>query len=197
MRRPSMIASVLLICLGVILGTTVFRDDIARAAGMAGSAPVLVVNTPAQPVPVIGTVNLGTTGNTHLADIDTQTAGIDEQTEKLTFDADGNLKTTPQGLPPAAGGTCWRRFTVAAGEGAFMDCTDLDASLLFVGGADDEVRITFWDGGVGRMVLFGSGSDGSAQWQLPLSQPLHITGFGVECTNEVQDCGLLVGATGS
>jgi hypothetical protein len=51
MRRRPIIGALLLIGVGVVLGTTVFRDDIAQAAGLAGSAPVTVLNTPDQAVP--------------------------------------------------------------------------------------------------------------------------------------------------
>jgi hypothetical protein len=51
MRRRPIIGALLLIGVGVVLGTTVFRDDIAHAAGLAGSAPVTVLNTPDQAVP--------------------------------------------------------------------------------------------------------------------------------------------------
>lgn len=51
MRRRSIIGALLLIAVGVVLGATVFRDEIAQAAGLAGSAPVTVTNTPDQAVP--------------------------------------------------------------------------------------------------------------------------------------------------
>jgi hypothetical protein len=50
MRRRTVIGALLLIGVGVGLGTTVFRDDIAQATGLAQS--VIVSNTPAQAVPV-------------------------------------------------------------------------------------------------------------------------------------------------
>ena len=50
MRRQAGIGALLLISLGVVLGATVFRSDIAQATGLAQS--VTVSNTPAQAVPV-------------------------------------------------------------------------------------------------------------------------------------------------
>jgi hypothetical protein len=50
MRRRAITGALLLIGVGVVLGATVFRTDIAKAAGLAQS--VTVVNTPANPVPV-------------------------------------------------------------------------------------------------------------------------------------------------
>jgi hypothetical protein len=50
MRRRVIIGALLLIGVGVVLGTTVFRTDIAQATGLAQS--VTVNNTAADPVPV-------------------------------------------------------------------------------------------------------------------------------------------------
>jgi hypothetical protein len=50
MRRQAGIGALLLICVGIVLGATVFRSDIAQATGLAQS--VTVNNTPAQAVPV-------------------------------------------------------------------------------------------------------------------------------------------------
>jgi len=50
MRRRALIGALLLIGVGVVLGATVFRTDIAQATGLAQS--VTVDNTPAQAVPV-------------------------------------------------------------------------------------------------------------------------------------------------
>jgi hypothetical protein len=50
MRQKAVISGLLLIAIGVVLGATVFRTDIAQATGLAQS--VTVNNTPAQAVPV-------------------------------------------------------------------------------------------------------------------------------------------------
>jgi hypothetical protein len=50
MQRPVLIGAFLLVGLGVVLGATVFRADIAQATGLAQS--VTVNNTAADPVPV-------------------------------------------------------------------------------------------------------------------------------------------------
>jgi hypothetical protein len=202
MRRPSIIVVGALIALGVVLGATVFRDDIAQAAGMAGSAPVTVTNTSANPVPVSGTVGLGAANTDHLANIDTQTGSIDTQTKKLSFDTGGNLKTTVTQVAPSSNtntGTCWRRFSVSAGSSDFWSCGSLfNATLLMVGGADDDVRIDFMFGGFQKLSLFGSGLDGNQQWQLPLQAPgIAINGIRVDCQNFIEDCDLFAGAEGT
>ena len=50
MRRQAIIGALLVFGVGVVLGTTVFRADIAQATGLAQS--ITVNNTPAQAVPV-------------------------------------------------------------------------------------------------------------------------------------------------
>jgi FlaG/FlaF family flagellin (archaellin) len=50
MHRPALIGAVLLVAVGVVLGTTVFRTEIAQATGLAQS--VTIDNTAANPVPV-------------------------------------------------------------------------------------------------------------------------------------------------
>jgi hypothetical protein len=51
MHRRVIIGALVLVCLGVLLGMTVFRTDIAQATGLAQA--VTVSNTAANPVPVI------------------------------------------------------------------------------------------------------------------------------------------------
>ncbi len=50
MRQKAIIGGLLLIAVGVVLGATVFRTDIAQATGLAQS--VIVANTTTNPVPV-------------------------------------------------------------------------------------------------------------------------------------------------
>jgi hypothetical protein len=50
MKRRATISALLLVGVGVVLGTTVFRADIAQATGLAQA--VTVANTSANPVPV-------------------------------------------------------------------------------------------------------------------------------------------------
>ena len=50
MQRRATISALLLVGVGVVLGATVFRADIAQATGLAQS--VTVANTAAQAVPV-------------------------------------------------------------------------------------------------------------------------------------------------
>jgi hypothetical protein len=86
LKRQAGIGALLLVCVGVILGATVFRSDIAQATGLAQS--VTVNNTAAQAVPVReqnldggnikvheeGTANVSVQNTVNSADADVRTA---------------------------------------------------------------------------------------------------------------------------
>jgi hypothetical protein len=84
MRQRATIGGLLLVVLGVILGATVFRTDIAQATGLADKPNVTVVNTPAQPVPVheVGTAKVEVVGtpaqtvSTSFADLGRVASGV-------------------------------------------------------------------------------------------------------------------------
>ena len=68
--RGTQLAALLLVAVGVTLGATVFRTDIAQATGLAQA--VTVSNTPAQPVPV-REQNLDARGNIKVHEQGTRT----------------------------------------------------------------------------------------------------------------------------
>jgi hypothetical protein len=51
MRQPATIGALSLVVIGVVLGATVFRTEIAQATGLVDKPQVTVVNTAANPVP--------------------------------------------------------------------------------------------------------------------------------------------------
>jgi hypothetical protein len=57
MRRQAIIAALLIVGVGVVLGATVFRADIAGATGLDKATLVIVKNTTTNPVPVNATDN--------------------------------------------------------------------------------------------------------------------------------------------
>lgn len=83
MRRHAIIGALLLIGLGVILGATVFRTDIARATGLAQA--VTVNNTAAQAVPV-REQNLDGRGNIKVHE--QGTADVNVTNSRLKVEAD-------------------------------------------------------------------------------------------------------------
>ena len=78
MRRHAIIGTLLLIGLGVILGATVFRTDIAQATGLAQA--VTVSNTTTNPVPVReqnldgGNIKVHEQGTVKMVNTDVRTA---------------------------------------------------------------------------------------------------------------------------
>ena len=66
MRQRALIGALGLILVGVVLGATVFRADIAQATGMAQPQQVVVANTPL-PVQQQGTANVNVTNSLSVA----------------------------------------------------------------------------------------------------------------------------------
>jgi hypothetical protein len=64
--RKAVLSCVLLVLGSMVLGATVFREQMAQAA--QAILPVRVMNTDSQPVPVTGTVSLGGTTSVEVAD---------------------------------------------------------------------------------------------------------------------------------
>src|SRR5437016_6279236 len=76
MPRRGIFAALLLVGIGVVLGTTVFRDDIAQATGLAPAPQsVTVVNTSTSPVPV-REQNLDGSGNVKVHEQGTATVNV-------------------------------------------------------------------------------------------------------------------------
>src|SRR6266566_3412669 len=86
MRRQAGLTALLLVSVGVVLGATVFRSDIAQATGLAQD--VTVNNTPAQAVPV-REQNLDASGNIRVHE---QGVVRDDHTN-ITFHAQTNSGT--------------------------------------------------------------------------------------------------------
>jgi hypothetical protein len=83
MHRTAFVGAVVLVGVGVVLGATVFRTDIAQATGLAQS--VTVNNTAADPVPV-REQNLDANGNVRVA----VQGAIREARTDITFSAESN-----------------------------------------------------------------------------------------------------------
>jgi hypothetical protein len=107
MRRRAMIGWLLLIGVGVVLGTTVFRIDIAQATGRAQS--VTVDNTTANPVPV----------------------------REQNTDANGNIKVHEQGtanVNVANSSLTVAPATPVTDGGGFKLCAGVDGTCQLSGG---------------------------------------------------------------
>jgi hypothetical protein len=102
MARKPIIGALLLVGVGVVLGTTVLRDDIAHATGLAPTpSSVVVVNPPAQAVP------------TREQNLDGSNIKVHEEGTANVNVTNGSLAVTPAAPITNGGG----RVTCAAAVG--------------------------------------------------------------------------------
>jgi hypothetical protein len=92
MRR--ILVAVSLLGAGALLGTAGFGGAIAGAA--TPFTNVIIGNTSDNPVPVTGTVSLGSTDANNLDGAATHLSRIDTAASKLGFDGSGNLRPVRQ-----------------------------------------------------------------------------------------------------
>jgi len=145
MRQKAVIGALLLIGVGVVLGATVFRTDIAQATGLAQS--VTVSNTAAQAVPV-REQNLDGNGNIKVHE--QETANVNVTNSSLSV-----------AEPPVTGG----------GQSFFLDggtftpqiladtITASAISIRFEGGAHDLILMMGPEKIVARFPGFTTGND--------------------------------------
>ena len=120
--RKRLIAAFLLVLVAVVLGSTVFREQVVNAA-TTPFQNVVVQNTSTNPIPVTqvgtsttsvsgtvgiepskNTVKLDSNGNTiNLDSTDaTNLANVESKLGNLNFDSNGNLETNAHTAPPGA-----------------------------------------------------------------------------------------------
>jgi hypothetical protein len=224
MRKALIPASVLVVA-AIVLGSTVFREQIARAA-TTPFQQVVVQNTSTNPVPVkqIGTsttsltgpvgidpnqntvkldsggntVNLDSTDSGHLANIESDLG-------HLQFDGSGNLETTAQTASPGAvteqctsggGSSAW---DITHGSEDFPLCSNQDfyATDITASGMDDNMVIDFLYQGNNVLELTGSGVNGADSYQLDLTHPIHVNEIDVSCNNGLTDCNFSLAVLGN
>lgn len=210
--RKALIPAFLLLLGSVILGGTVFRDQIVQAATPFQN--VVVTNTPTNPIPVqqqgsstiTGTVGIDSTQNTvkldpahntvNLGSSDsTALSDIDSTVSKLTFDGQGRVKTSPQPAPGAVSQQCfsspnpsdWEitndNFFHTICSGDFY-ITNITAAKM-----DDFLLLRFKFAGNTVMELEGDGVySGSSSYQLDLTHPLHVDTIEGVCHNFSTNC---------
>jgi hypothetical protein len=174
--RRAIFWAFLLLLGSLVLGATVFHDQIANAVA---SAPVTETNVDANgfirvheqgTANVTGTFNLSQAANTvkidssantvALSSVDrdkldganTHLSHIENATGKFNFDPDGNLKTSS--LPPAPAtkhyfpGSLTPQIVTNDGQDhTLMFPSEVNASLIIAEGTDDELEMEFKNGG--------------------------------------------------
>jgi len=170
--RKALIPAFLLVVAAIVLGSTVFREQIARAATTPFQR-VVVQNTSTNPVPVtqVGTSTTSVSG----------TVGIDptKNTVKMTS-------------PGAVTQQCFSfgsRFDVAFGNSRTALCqSDFYVTDITASGMDDDMVVDFEYNGGEVLQLRGSDADGAASYQLDLTHPIHIDEIDAFCDNTSTDC---------
>src|SRR6476620_6958377 len=100
MQRKATISALLLICVGVVVGATVFRTDIAQATGLAQS--VTVNNKPGNAVPV-REQNLDGSGNVKVHEQGTANVNVTNSSLTVASPAPITAGAIGVGLPCPAG----------------------------------------------------------------------------------------------
>lgn len=210
-----LIVAFLLVLVAVVLGSTVFREQVVDAA-TTPFQQVVVQNTSTNPVPVtqVGTsttsvsgtvgidpsknsVKLDSSGNT--VNLDSTDSGhltnIENDLGNLKFDGSGNLETTAQVASPAAvtehctnGGSSGWDITTGSEDLPLCSSQDFYVTDVTGSGMDDNLAVDFIDNGNTVLELLGSGVNGADSYQLDLTHPIHVDEIDVSCNNASSDC---------
>jgi hypothetical protein len=214
--RKKLIPAFLLVVVAVVLGSTVFREQVVSAA-TTPFQNVVVTNTNTNPVPVqqVGTsttsvsgtvgidpskntVKLDSNGNTvNLDSTDaTNLSNVDTYLSNLKFDSSGNLETAAQTASPGAvTDVCLPDNSGLGGWGVKNDdmlhtlCSeDAYVTDITATGMDDDLGVKFLYKGNVVLVLWGSSEDGQASYQMDLTHPIHIDEIEAYCNNASTNC---------
>ena len=163
MRRQALIGALLLVGVGVVLGATVFRTDIAQATGLAQS--VTVNNTPAEAVPV------------REQNLDGSKIRVHEEGTADVNVTNSSLSVAPQS-PITGGGQ-----SVQPDGGEESNIPTQTASALIIGFTAGAIEVVLWksDDIVGRFAGpdHASGAGSQSRIVLALSRPVSFDK--VEC----------------
>lgn len=155
MRRQAIIGALLIVGVGVVLGATVFRTDIAQATGLAQS--VTVSNTASNPVPV-REQNLDANGNIKVHE--QGTANVNVTNSSLSVAA---------AAPISGGGG---GSFVAVPDSPFPVSPTATASALSIHLSPGVNDVQLLAGGSRVALFWGPGSGGNADIVLALSRPV-------------------------
>lgn len=223
--RKALIPALLLVVAAIVLGSTVFREQIARAA-TTPFQQVLVQNTSTNPVPVTqvgtsttsvsgpvgidpskNTVKLDSNGNTvNLDSTDaTNLAKVEGDLGNLKFDSSGNLETTAQTASPGAvTDACLPDNSGLGGWSVTNDdvlhtlCSeDVYVTDITAENMDDALTVEFFYKGNEVLVLDGSSHGGTDSYQLGLTHPIHIDEIQAYCTNASTNCSFEMAVIGN
>jgi hypothetical protein len=170
--RKALIPAFLLLLGAAVLGSTVFREQIARAAATPFQN-VVVTNTATNPAQVhqVGTSTTSVSG----------TVGIDPSQNTVQVASPGPVKQQ-----------CFSfgsRFDVPFGNVKTPLCqSDFYVTDITASGMDDNMVVEFQYNGNEVLQLRGSDADGAASYQLDLTHPIHVDEIDAFCDNTSTDC---------
>src|SRR5262245_9778400 len=164
MRRRAIIGALLLIVVGVALGTTVFRDDIANARSLAQA--VTIDNTTANPVPVREQNTAG--GNIKVHEQGTANVNVTNSALSITSppisDGGGLLRLVGNGETNFPFGTMASALTIHLTDGVFLMTLRYCSQLPCGSGGQDGTVVSF----------DGPNSFGRADYDLALTRPIRF-----------------------
>jgi hypothetical protein len=221
--RKALIPAFLLVVAAIVLGSTLFREQVVNAA-TTPFQNVVVQNTSTNPIPVqqvgtsttsvsgtvgidpsqntvkldsvANTVNLDSTDATHLANVESALGN-------LKFDSNGNLETAAQTAAPGAvteqcldfGDSNW---TVTNDGKSNTLCTkDFYATDITAAGMDDKMQVDFFYKGDKVLDLTGSSISGADSYQLDMTHPLHVDEIDAFCFNASTNCNFSLAVLGN
>ena len=214
--RKALIPAFLLVLVAVVLGSSVFREQVVNAA-TTPFQNVVVQNTNTNPIPVqqvgtsttsvSGTVGIDPSKNTVKLDSDgntvnldstdaTNLANVESALGKLNFDNSGNLETNAQtAAPGAVADQCLPDNSGLGGWSVQHDdflhtlCSeDVYVTDITAENMDDHLTVEFLYKGNEVLVLDGSGHGGADSYQLDLTHPIHIDEIQAYCSNGLSNC---------
>lgn len=162
---------------------------------------VIVGNTADQPVPVAGTVSLGSTDANNLDAAATHLSRIDTAASKLGFDGSGNLKVSPQGTQtvhvdntslkvsgPSSMQTLFADEGISVTNDNATHTIDshnatIYADFVALGGLEGTSAVFFMDGSTPDLVLDGPVGHGQDSYVLNLTRPVPYDSIQVFCSN--------------
>ena len=222
--RKRLIAAFLLVLVAVVLGSTVFREQVVNAA-TTPVQNVVVQNTSTNPIPVTqvgtsttsvsGTVGIDPSNDTVKLDSNANTVNLDSSDaanlanvegdlSNLKFDGSGNLETAAQTTSPGAvteqctsGGESAWSITHGGFSTPLCSGQDFYATDITASGMDDNLVIDFLDNGNTVLELEGSGNNGADSYQLDLTHPIHVDEIDATCDNGLQNCNFSLAVLGN
>jgi hypothetical protein len=213
--RKALIPAFALVVAAIVLGSTLFREQIVNAA-TTPFQNVVIQNTSTNPIPVqqvgtsttsvSGTVGIDPSKNTVNLDAtnSSRLANIESALGNLRFDSSGNLETSAQMPSPGAvtqqctnsGTNSWsithgsQNYPLCSGQDVYV--TDITGS-----GMDDNLVVDFMHNGNTTLELTGSGNNGADSYQLDLTHPIHIDEIDVSCNNGLTNCNFTLAVLGN